>query len=92
MRRVTARALVVGEHEGFAKHVHLRVAGAARECGALLKLVRLVAGDALAMTICEQRSRWNERRLAGVALGAGSDRLARLPVLMLVAGRANLNS
>jgi hypothetical protein len=91
VRRMAARALVVRKYEGFAEHVHLRMAGATRERGGLLKLVRLMAGDALAVTGREQGGRRDERRTACVALGARGNRLGGVPMLMLVTGGAHLN-
>lgn len=67
------------------------MAGATRDRGGLLELMRLVAGDALGVAGREQRGRRNQGRLARMALGARSNRLAGLPVLVLVARGTNSN-
>ena len=91
VRRVAVRTLVVSQHHGFAEHMHLGVARAARLNGGLGKFVRLVTSDALGVPPREERGCRHDRPLLGVARRARSNGLAGFRVLVLVARRANMH-
>jgi len=87
---VTARAVGVGSDVSPAEHLHLLVAGAARDRRVLSELMGAMTSDAFGVPTRKDRAGWDQRLLARVTHSTGLHGVFRGRVLVLVAGLARL--